>query len=97
MLKQVQHDVFHYFLYYDTVSEGEGNRYVPPPSRGRSGGGWGICRSAPCVQRPHLWVKISLSKGGRPLSSLWYLFRVESRQREVGRDFTREFQRAKLI
>jgi hypothetical protein len=26
--------------------EGEGNRYVPPPSRGRPGGGWGICRSS---------------------------------------------------
>jgi len=22
--------------------EGEGNRYLPPPSRGRSGGGWGF-------------------------------------------------------
>jgi len=27
---------------YDTVSEGEGKRYVPPPSRGRLGGGWGF-------------------------------------------------------
>jgi len=48
----------------DPPPEGEGNRYVPSPSRGRSGGGWGICRSAPCVQRPNLWVKISLLKGG---------------------------------
>jgi hypothetical protein len=25
-------------------AEGEGNCYVPPPSRGGLGGGWGICR-----------------------------------------------------
>jgi hypothetical protein len=24
--------------------EREGNYYAPPPSRGRLGGGWGICR-----------------------------------------------------
>jgi len=41
MLKQVQHDIFHDFSYYDTVSEGEGNDHLPPPSRGRLGGGWG--------------------------------------------------------
>ena len=28
------------------------------------GGGWGICRSAPCVQRPNLWVKIRAELGG---------------------------------
>ena len=37
-------------------AEREGNRHalrvIPPPSRGRSGGGWGIYQSAPCVQRP---------------------------------------------
>jgi len=51
----------------DPPPEGEGNRHalcvIPPPSRGRLGGGWGICRSAPCVQRLYLWVKISFSKG----------------------------------
>jgi hypothetical protein len=28
--------------YCDTVSEREGNRYPPPPSRGRLGRGWGF-------------------------------------------------------
>ncbi len=27
-------------------AEEEGDRYVPPPSRGKSEGGWGICRSS---------------------------------------------------
>jgi hypothetical protein len=54
--------------------EGEGNRHalcvISPPSRGRLGGGWGIYRSVPCVQRLHLWVKMSLmgeGEGGRRL------------------------------
>ena len=28
-------------------------------------GGWGIYQGAPCVQRPYLWVRISLLKGGK--------------------------------
>ncbi|OGP76955.1 MAG: hypothetical protein A2V86_03185 [Deltaproteobacteria bacterium RBG_16_49_23] len=49
---------------YGPPNEREGNPHVPPPSRGRSGGGWGIYQGAPCVQRPYLWVRISLAKGG---------------------------------
>jgi hypothetical protein len=34
------------FSYYDTVSEGEGKLYLPPPSRGRLGRGWGFAGAA---------------------------------------------------
>ena len=69
--------------------EGEGNRHplfmTPPPSRGRpvlsevegSGGGWGICPSAPCLQRPQGIINQEESlrillweKNGEPLKDL---------------------------
>ena len=43
--------------------EGEGNRYVPPPSRGREGGGWGIC----WVVNPHLRLLLTQKSPNRLL------------------------------
>jgi hypothetical protein len=43
MLKQVQHDIFHHFPYYDTVAEGEGNRpFLPFQGGGQEGDGFWI-------------------------------------------------------
>ena len=57
-----------------------------PPRKGSCPGG-----------RPYGPAAIPLFQRGKPFSSLWYLFPAESRQREVGRDFTGRFQTAKLI